>query len=368
MERPPHPRHLVQPPVPARLSGPGGGPVRKAMSAALKWANKASSDFWLSFFFWHAHRQPWFARGTKPFFQYFVWRYSEHLYGGTMANARHILGESSTHAEREKLARQIIDNFYDFVCDVGLALGQSRQQMVDRIDTVERRELFDAIRTTGATAGKGAIVVTAHMGSFEVGAAALMQREKRLHVLFRRDALDMFEQIRSTLRKKVGVTEVPLDEGWTIWMRLRDALSRDEVVLIQGDRVMPGQKGQAVRFFDGHILLPTGPVRLALVSGSPIIPVFSVRMPNGKIRLFVEDAILVGDVPGGVSTDDAMEKLGAVLEKYVRTYPEQWLENHPVWIEDAGMTMPQPSGKRRVMEWKKKLSSLMGRVANRDLH
>ena len=253
------------------------------MTQLRKWANKASADFWLSFFFWHARRQPWFAQGTKPFFLYFVWRYSEHLYGGTMANARRILGESSTFAQREDLAWRIISNFYDFVCDVGLGLGQSRQQMLERIDHVEGREQFDAIRTSGITAGKGAIVVTAHMGSFEVGAAALMQREKRLHVLFRRDSLDLFEQIRSTLRKKIGVIEVPVDEGWTVWMRLRDALQKDEVVLIQGDRVMPGQKGRAVRFFDGHILLPTGPVRLALVSGSPLIPVFSVRTPQGKI-------------------------------------------------------------------------------------
>src|SRR6185437_11295988 len=105
--------------------------------------------------------------------------------------------------------------------------------------------------------------------------------------------------------KKIGVVEVPLDQGWTVWMRLRDALANDEVVLIQGDRVMPGQKGQPVKFFDGHILMPTGPARLALVSGAPIIPVFFVRTPKGKIRLFIEDPILVGDMPGGVTLDEA---------------------------------------------------------------
>jgi KDO2-lipid IV(A) lauroyltransferase len=181
-----------------------------------------------------------------------------------------------------------------------------------------------------------------------------MQREKRLHVLFRRDALDLFEQIRSTLRRKIGVVEVPVDEGWTVWMRLRDALAQDEVVLIQGDRVMPGQKGQPVRFFDGHIQLPTGPVRLAMVTGSPIVPVFSVRMPRGKIRLFIEPPILVGDVPGGVSPDEAMNQLGAALEKYVRKYPEQWLENRPVWLEDAGRPQIKPPMKRRIEQWKAK--------------
>ncbi|HWE05959.1 MAG TPA: lysophospholipid acyltransferase family protein, partial [Rhizomicrobium sp.] len=313
---------VSQPVAPKAVGGIG-----RVFLATRRWMNKASADFWLSFFFWHARRQPWFARGTKPFFLYFVWNYSAHLYGGTMANAARILGPSSTLVEREALARRIIGNFYDFVCDVGLCLGQSPEEMAQRIDRVEGHELYDSIRHSGKTAGKGAIIATAHMGSFEVGAAALMQHEKRLHVLFRRDKLDLFEQIRSTLRKKIGVVEVPLDQGWTIWMRLRDALANDEVVLIQGDRVMPGQKGQPVKFFDGHILMPTGPARLAMVSGSPIIPVFSVRTPKGKIRLFIEEPILVGDMPGGVSLDEAMNKLAAVLEKYVRKYPDQWLEN-----------------------------------------
>jgi KDO2-lipid IV(A) lauroyltransferase len=331
--------------------------------AVLRWANKATADFWLSFFFWHARRQPWFASGTKPFFLFFVWRYSEHLYGGTMANARRILGESSTHAEREKLARRTIDNFYDFVCDVGLSLGHTPRQMLERIISVEGHDLYTSTRTTGASAGKGAIILTAHMGSFEVGAAALREHEKRMHVLFRRDSLDLFEQIRSTLRRRLGINEVCVDEGWTIWMRLRDALANDEVVLIQGDRVMPGQKGQPVRFFDGHILLPTGPVRLALVSGSPIIPVFSIRTPKGQIRLFIEKPILVGEDAGGLSTDDAMNAIGTALEKYVRRFPDQWLENRPVWIEDAGKPTLQPPMKLRVEKWKAKVRSIFVRQA-----
>lgn len=341
---------VTRPAVPARTSSL----LSRGWSAARRWANRASADFWLSFFFWHARRQPGFARGGKPYFLYFVWRFSEHLYGGTMANAARILGPSSTFAQREQLARRIIGNFYDFVLDVGLCLGLSRRQMVERIERVQGREVFEAIRARAgaASTGKGAIIATAHMGSFEIGTAALMEREKRIHVLYRRDALDLFEQIRSTLRRKIGVTEVPIDDGWTVWMRLRDALADDDVVLIQADRVMPGQKGQAVGFFDGHILMPTGPVRLAMVSGSPIVPVFSIRVPGGKIRLFIEDPIFVGDMPGGVPADQAMEKLAAVLEKYVRKFPDQWLETRPAWIEDAGKPTLQPPIKRKFERWK----------------
>ncbi|MDB5290348.1 MAG: putative acyltransferase [Phycisphaerales bacterium] len=332
------------------------GKLSRALSAAWGWANRESANFWLNFLFWHARRQPWFCRGTRPFWLWGAWNFSDHLHGGTMANARRILGEQATTAQCEDLARRTIGNFYDFVCDVGLCLGQSRRQMLERIASVEGAERYLAARTSGQTAGKGAIIVTAHMGSFEIGTAALLEHESnRVHVLFHRDALGLFEQIRSTLRRRLGVVEVPVDKGWTVWMRLRDALKDDGVVLIQGDRVMPGQKGRAMPFFGGHVLLPSGPVKLALASGAPMVPVFSVRTPAGKVRLFIEEPITVGDADGALPPEAAMAKLAAVLEKYVRRFPDQWLENRPAWVEDAGVPTQRPPGKRKIEHLKAKL-------------
>jgi lauroyl/myristoyl acyltransferase len=155
--------------------------------------------------------------------------------------------------------------------------------------------------------------------------------------VFKRDAVDRFEQLRAELRRRLGVLEAPLEEGWGMWMRLRDALAADEVVLLQGDRVMPGQQGQRVRFMDGHILLPAGPVKLAQASGAPLVPIFSVRQRRGKIRLFVEEPIIVPpDAPPGEGPHPALARLAAVLERYVRAYPHQWLMVRPVWCEDCG--------------------------------
>jgi len=322
------------------------GRAKMFWSAAVAWLNRAAAELWLNIFFWQARRHPRFLRAVKAFVVHHTWRFSEHLYGGTMANAARILGSASTLAQRETLSRGMLGAFYDFVCDVGSSVGLSRQQMLGRIESVEGEHHYRAARDSGPLRKRGAIIVTAHMGSFEVGTAALREKEPRVHVLFRRDERGGFERIRAALRKKLGVIEAPVDDGWTVWLRLRDALRNDEVVVIQCDRVMPGQKGQAVKFFDGHMLLPTGPVRLALASGAPIIPIFSVRTASGAIRLFIEEPIVVGETDGALSVDAAMEKVGAVLEKYVRQFPEQWLENRPAWIEDAGKPMPRPPGKR----------------------
>lgn len=309
-----------------------GVPVEPAVTLGAR-IRGAAADFWLRSLFFFSEHLPWVPRVTRPLFVWAAYRCSPHIRGATSANARRILGEAATQADVERVGRGVVGSFYDFVCDVGRSREMTREQLEQRIEGIEGDERYRAIRQTG----RGAIIVTAHMGSFEVGVAALLEHERRIHVVFKRDP-GRFERIRQGLRQRLGVVEQPVDDGWGIWVNLRDALRANEVVAIQGDRVMPGQKGSRVAFLGGHMLLPTGPVKLAMASGAPIVPVFSVRTASGKIKLFIEEPIEVGE-----DVDEAMGKLAAVIGRYVATYPEQWLVLNPAFEEDA-------NGARRVSD------------------
>jgi KDO2-lipid IV(A) lauroyltransferase len=132
----------------------------------------------------------------------------------------------------------------------------------------------------------------------------------------------------------LGVTEAPLDEGWGVWLRLRDALIADQVVMLQGDRTMPGQPGIAVPFFGGHIEIPSGPVKLAMASGAPILPVFTTRS-GSRFRVVIDEPIVVEPEP--VPRDGphpALLRIAAAIERQVSRHPEQWLMLHRVWRED----------------------------------
>lgn len=285
----------------------------------------AAAGFWLDLLFRVTGRTPAVTRVLRPLLVRTAFRFSGAIRTATEANARRIFGSDACATRMNHYGRGVVRNFYDFVCDVGRSLHLSREQLLARIDSVEGHEHYQAARALK----RGAIIVTAHMGSFEAGAAAIVDRERRVHVVFKRDET-RFEQVRSSLRKKLGVIEAPVDEGWPLWVRLREALMRDEVVMVQGDRCLPGQKGARVPFLHGHLLLPTGPVKLAVASGAPIVPVFAIRTASGGIRIHVEPAIVVGDDHGA-----AMLQLSAVLEKYVRAYPEQWLLFHKAFCEDC---------------------------------
>jgi phosphatidylinositol dimannoside acyltransferase len=319
---------------PARDKSPVASEMKPITPIAVEDDRSAipgSSRFGLFLLFWLGRHVPGVLPILKPLAVRLAVRCSASVREGVFANARRLLGTGASAKERAVFADKVVGNFYDFVADVAVSGTMTAAQLRGRVEVIEGREAYLARRK----AGGGAIIVTAHMGSFEVGLAALADVEPYVHVVFKRDRMDGFETIRRTLRANLGILEAPIDDGWDTWLRLRDALARNHVVVMQGDRAMPGQKAQAVPMLGGHVMLPLGPLKLAQISGSPIIPVFSMRSPGGRYRLIAEPAILVdaeADLIDGVHP--ALLELGNNIQKHVSAHPDQWLMLTPAFVED----------------------------------
>lgn len=213
--------------------------------------------------------------------------------------------------------------------EIGASRGSTCEQLASRIESVEGRDLYQLARELK----RGAVLVTAHFGNFEVGMAAICRIEPRVHVVFQRDGMTTFERLRHEMHRRLGVMESPIDEGAATWMSLRDALAADGVVLLQGDRAVKGQKSSEVVFFDGHIRVPHGPVKLAMLMNTPLIPVYVVQTGSGRVRIVIDDPIHVNE---DAQIDGLLTRLARSLERMVARHPDQWHVLHYAWIEDGG--------------------------------
>ncbi len=292
---------------------------------------RASANFWREFMYFWASRWPRLVLLTRPFFLFFAFRFSHALRDGPTANARRFLGPDADEAQVERLRRAIVRSAYTSIYELGRAARSSPAQLREWVEQVDGAEHYHQARASG----NGAILVTAHLGPFEVGMSALVPHERRIHVVFQRDDRASFDRLRSKLRTRLGVVEAAVDDGWSIWGRLRDALKADEVVLIQGDRVMPGQRGISVPFLGGHVLLPTGPIKLAMLTGSPIIPVFSVRTRVGRCRVIIDEPLAVPATPAPVDEHHpTLLAIARAIERQVAAHPDQWAVYERAWRED----------------------------------
>jgi KDO2-lipid IV(A) lauroyltransferase len=192
----------------------------------------------------------------------------------------------------------------------------------------------------GRLAGKGVLLLTAHLGNWEVGGLMLAQMKQPIHVVLVPDIFPGVESQRRRLHEKSGVTEIRVDRSFVPTLSVLRALSANGLVAMQGDRDFDNT-GVAVPFFGREAFFPRGPLRVAMASGATVLPAFIVRMPDGRYRAIIEEPL---PIENGEDRDRSLRvNLGryvAILERYVREYPEQWYCFFPFWDDPSRRRMP----------------------------
>lgn len=239
-------------------------------------------------------------------------------------NARLALGPEATEARVADVAFGMLRAMQRSIAEVLLSQRFTVDELAARVIRYWGQEGYQEARR----GGRGMLVVSAHMGAFEPSLAWLRRFESRVHVLFHRDPMPSFERARRRLRETLGVIEHPVAEGVQAWAALREALLADEVVVLHGDRTMPFQRGSNIPFLGAEdTVLPTGPVRLALACGSPIVPTFCYRADDG---LEIEMMAPVTHAAESLRADEVAKHPSqaaviAAIELAIRNHPDQWL-------------------------------------------
>jgi phosphatidylinositol dimannoside acyltransferase len=193
-----------------------------------------------------------------------------------------------------------------------------------------RYELEGARFLDQLAAANAAIVLTAHIGNYDLGAGLFTERfERRIRMVRAPEPDALAEQhVNLALQQSTaGAVKIGYsDAGPALAFDLLNALRAGEIISIQGDRVV-GEVGRApVKLFRREIFLPTGPFVLSLVSETPIYPLFIVRMGYRKYKIVAREPIVcsrLGDSRDQIISD-AMQCWAGVLEEIVRSFWPQW--------------------------------------------
>jgi len=227
---------------------------------------------------------------------------------------------------RNDVERLVFSTFRMFAhnwCDIMLLMrlkGAKLQAMIGRRSS-------SAILDQALAAGSGAIMVSAHLGNWELGGLGLADLGYRVNVLTYREPDAKVNELREALRQERGINFIYVDRDDASPLAIIEAvnaLRRNEVLAILGDRDGSSHTMQ-LDFFGRPTNIPVGAAYLALASGAPIIPVF-VLMENGLYATIMEEPIVFSGGHGehGSAIRTGMEKLLGVFERYIRAYPDQW--------------------------------------------
>jgi KDO2-lipid IV(A) lauroyltransferase len=177
--------------------------------------------------------------------------------------------------------------------------------------------------------GKGVLVVSCHMGSYEVCAA--IWSATLAPVSFFAEELEpreLFEWYRDT-RARLGISVLTLDHGGI--RKVLQALRDEEMVITAIDRDIT-RTGHVMPFFGKPAPIPLGPAAIALRLGTPLFPVCVYRLPDDSYM--AEGTPLVYAKSTGDARADqvrATEQVLRQIERFIQQHPEQWHVPHRIF-------------------------------------
>ena len=180
-----------------------------------------------------------------------------------------------------------------------------------------------------ARAGRGLVVLTAHLGNWELAGRMLARDGARpMHIVVAAEADPAVERF---LRGGAAPVRFVTRTAPTASLSLLSALRRGEIVAMQGDRAL-GTRGDVLQpFFGAPAPFPLGPFVLARATGAPVVPAFCLLDADRRYRIVVGMPSLVE--PGGEAA--ALGRWVAVLEVMVRRHPSQWFNFYDRWSPPA---------------------------------
>ncbi len=242
-----------------------------------------------------------------------------------MMNFSHIHPESGL-IKRALSAYRVFLNYSFYLIDLFFLSHDAKRLKTYKIEISGEEYLDNLIKENS-----GFILLTLHMGNWEIASAVLSKKNVKSHVVYSPDSEGTIEYNRRALRKIFHVRDIPLNKGNFFSIRLLNTLRERGVVAFQGDRLM-GDSGVEVKFFGRNALFPKGPVALGMVSGVPILPVFCTMKGFKEYVLSIEKPYYIETFPNRDETiRRALEDIVKIFERYVLQYAEQWYTFMPFW-------------------------------------
>ena len=229
------------------------------------------------------------------------------------ANLAHAFPRMSER-ELTRHTRKIFRNYARYLVDYGRFRWKAQEGLQAAIPVLEGGEnlqrAFDL--------GRGVILVTGHIGNWELGGTFFGRGGVKVNVVTLPDGHRQIDAIREGYRGRHSINTIVLDGSPFATLEMMAALKRGELVAMLVDR-WAKTDGVASAFFGRAQYIPRGPFVLSRATGAPIVPAFVVR-DGGSYRGIVEPPFVVEDA----DLELYAARVSRALESVIRRYPDQW--------------------------------------------
>ena len=195
----------------------------------------------------------------------------------------------------------------------------------DREDAAPHVVVHGEERLRGALELGGVVLVTAHIGPWEL-TAQLFGRALRADVLLvmEREPNAEAGKLQDRQRGERGLKVLHIGSHPTDALPLIAQLRRGGVAALQLDRVPPSGRVLDVSLFGEPFRAPEGPFRLASLSGARVVPVFARRNGFFDYELEISEPIALGRRATAEELQASAQQAISAMQSFVAASPTQW--------------------------------------------
>ncbi len=253
----------------------------------------------------------------------FVWRVVRFRRHVILENLRAAFGAEHDEAWIRATALDFYRNLGMTLMEFLAAGHRSSQDLEDNV-ALEGREHLDAL----VARGRGAVVVSGHLGNFELMLPRAGIAGYRVHGVVKPQSNRLIDSFHNGIRTREGVGIIPTGGSFP---RIVAALDAGEFVGLLGDQDAGG-KGHFVPFLGRPASVSRGPATLAVKAGAPLLMVFVFRQPDNRHVMRIEPAI---EIDPAWDEETAIRRLTEIhtarLEQAVREAPAMYYWVHRRW-------------------------------------
>jgi KDO2-lipid IV(A) lauroyltransferase len=258
-------------------------------------------------------------------------------------NLRHVMPDASPK-KIERDAKQVFRNVAYYYAELAYLPRMNPQKFLDENLTLHgvRERLVPTIQS-----GQGAIMLSGHYGNPELVLQAVIPLGIRGFAVTEPVEPPPLARMLNEIRSSHGVRFMPV--GVAGVKQLLRTIREGGAVALMGDRDIEGPR-MRLAFFGQETWMPTGPIEVALRTGAPIFPSFSVRRGKHRLEAWLEEPLQVertGDFQADVRKMALMWI--ARYEDYLLREPHQWAVFERIW-EDATREPPDREGRTKTVE------------------
>lgn len=236
-------------------------------------------------------------------------------------NLEHALGIERSEAEATAL--RVFENLGKIFFEAAWLWTQPHKVIAPYFKIEGRENLERAYAK-----GRGALVLTAHFGNWELLAYIAYMTGYPIDVIYRPIDFKPLDRLVTEKRARFGSQPIPKRKSLRPILR---ALKKRHLVGFLMDQSCDWYDGVITPFFHQPVFTNKGMALLALKSKAPVVPLFLVRNRTQFTGHFLPEIPVAdtGDKITDLETNST--RFASVIEAYIRQYPEQWFWVHRRW-------------------------------------